>query len=247
MSVVVTVENGQTATVGFVAIPNMYDVSVSSGTPGARGDQGFTGSAGEMGFTGSTGEPGFVGSQGIDGFTGSVGLEGPIGFTGSIGEVGFTGSVGEIGFTGSNGEVGFTGSSGEIGFTGSTGSQGPVGFTGSASVVGVVEISGANGVVDHDCSLGTVFVHTNVANSFTVNLTSLTAGNNVATDVTLILDQGTTGYMVDGVSIENAPQQLLWLGGVPPIPTPLTKDRIELGVVSTSNGFVILASGSSFS
>jgi hypothetical protein len=85
--ITVTLQTGESITVGAVTTGIGVEVATSTGI------QGYTGSLGDIGFTGSTGNIGFTGSQGI-GFTGSVG----IGFTGSVG---YTGSLGATGYTGS--------------------------------------------------------------------------------------------------------------------------------------------------
>lgn len=148
-----------------------WDLLITTGLQGERGDSGFTG---QRGFTGSKGQDGsgltiigelnsfaelppsaelgqtYVISGNLWVWTGSSFQDvGQVrGFTGSQGQSGINGTNGtngDTGFTGSRGIQGFTGQAGGIGRAGFVGQRGFTGLTGSQGIQGLVGFTGSRG------------------------------------------------------------------------------------------------------
>ena len=174
--ITVTLQTGESITVGAVTTGVGVEVTTSTGI------QGFTGSTGNIGFTGSTGI-GFTGSQGI-------------GFTGSTGNIGFTGSTGTLGYTGSQGAgfTGSTGNTGSLGYTGSAGANGTNANTGNI-IFSNTTMSAANSKLEFN-SFGAPTVY---LTTVTDDTTTLLMGTNVTelrayTRVSIATDTSNTGY-----------------------------------------------------
>jgi hypothetical protein len=102
-------------------------------------------------------------------------------------------------------------------------------------------LTGATGVVTHNCNLGQIFYHTNVANTFTVNLTNLSLSNNRATNITLVINQGAVAYIASALQINGNPQNILWQGSLtPPSGNLLKTDVMSFSIMSTgTNAYIV--------
>jgi hypothetical protein len=111
----------------------------------------------------------------------------------------------------------------------------------------VTPINGATGVVAHDCSSGETFYHTNVVSNFTANLLNLNLDNGQSTSVKLVIRQGTNGnsYVPNVVQVDSVTQNVQWILGALPTPTPNGFDNITFEVLKISNDYIVL--GQSFS
>lgn len=123
------------------------------GPPGLKGDPGEKGGRGESGIKGEKGDPGVVGmmgAPGLDGMKGDKGetaecLPGEKGEKGERGENGPPGLRGDAGPPGRNGTEGLPGADGEKGDAGSPGVKGDTGPTGTPGPPGGRGIPGAKG------------------------------------------------------------------------------------------------------
>jgi len=79
--------------------------------------------------------------------------------------------------------------------------------------------AGSGGDVEHDTSLAHIFVHSSIAANFTADLTNLNLTSGYATTVTLVLQQGATGYYPNVLKIAGSAKTINWQGNVPPVPT----------------------------
>ena len=161
-----------------------------------------------------------------------------------------------------SGNVGFTGSQGNqgnIGFTGSQGSQGVIGYTGSASgnqtlnttsnvTFNNITTTGqiietfqtyntsitSGSTVTLNCAGGNIWnVTSSVAGNWTASLTNLSITTNQATNVTLIINQGSTPYIPNALTVNSTSVTINWQGGSAPTGNSLKKDAIAFSILQT--------------
>ena len=91
--------------------------------------------------------------------------------------------------------------------------------------------SSATGVVTHDCSLGHVFYHLPPSANWTVNLTNLNLAVGYATAVTLVIEQGATGYYPSAVQVDGNAVPLAWQGNTTPTPSSNRFDVVTFSIL----------------
>ena len=147
-----------------------------------------------------------------------------------------------------------TGPTGPQGPTGPTGATGPTGPAGTVPVsptfdfltidYGIQEkfsvISDATGVVTHNCRNGHIFYHTSPDTNWTANFTNLSLSSGYATTLTLVIDQGATGYYPNAVQIEGVAQTINWQGNATPTPSTNRTDVVSFSITNSSGTYNIL-------
>lgn len=106
--------------------------------------------------------------------------------------------------------------------------------------------SGATGTVTHDCSDGQIFYHTSPSANFTANFTNLTLASGRATSLTLVIDQGGTGYIANNIQIGGSAQTINWSGNTEPTANTNSVDVMSFSVLNNSGTFVVLGQLSTF-
>jgi hypothetical protein len=76
----------------------------------------------------------------------------------------------------------------------------------------------ATGTVEHDFNTGAVWWHSSISANFTANFTNLPTTANKAYTVSLILNQGGTGYYPSAVQINGSSVTLRWADNTNPVP-----------------------------
>jgi hypothetical protein len=100
--------------------------------------------------------------------------------------------------------------------------------------------TGATGTVEHDCSGGNIFYHTSPSANWTANLTNLNLDSGHATTVTLIIEQGGTGYYPNALQIAGNAQTINWQGNVTPTPSTSRTDVVSFSIVNNSGTYTVL-------
>ena len=91
-----------------------------------------------------------------------------------------------------------------------------------------------------DCSSGNIFLITSaVSGNWTANLTNLAVDSGYATDATLIINQGSTGYIPNAVQIGGVAQTINWQGGSAPTPNANKKDVIALSILNDAGTYTV--------
>ena len=108
---------------------------------------------------------------------------------------------------GTNGQVLKTDGSGNVSWYDESG--------GTSLVVGFNILTGSSGDVDHDCSSNQIFYHDNISGAISPNFTNLSISNGESTVTKLILNQSTTAYDIESVSVEGTASSLVWEGSRP--------------------------------
>jgi len=98
----------------------------------------------------------------------------------------------------------------------------------------------ATGIVTHDCSLGHIFYHTSPDALFTVNFTNLNLSSGYATALTLIIEQGGTGFIPNSVGIGGVIQTLNWQGNATPTPSTNRTDVVTFSIINNSGTYIVL-------
>jgi hypothetical protein len=99
----------------------------------------------------------------------------------------------------------------------------------------------ATGTVTHDCADGHIFYHTSPDANWTVNLTNLNLDSGYATTVTIIIDQGGTGYYPNALQINGGSSMSInWQGNVNPTPSTNRTDVVSFSILALSEGYLLL-------
>lgn len=108
----------------------------------------------------------------------------------------------------------------------------------------VVEImntkTGATGTVTHDFSTGAIWYHSAIAANFTANFTNVPVVANRAIGVTLILNQGGTGYYPNALQINGGAVTIKWQAAVNPTPSSNKFDAVTFSLVYTGSTWYCL-------
>ena len=98
----------------------------------------------------------------------------------------------------------------------------------------------ATGVVTHDCSSGHIFRHTSPDANWTANFTNLNLDSTYATALTLIIEQGATGYYPSAVQIGGSAQTINWQGNATPTPSTNRTDVVTFSIINNSGTYIVL-------
>ena len=107
-------------------------------------------------------------------------------------------------------------------------------------------ISNATGDVDHNCSSTQTFLHTNISDSFVVNLTNFSLSSGDSTTVTLILVQGSTAHFPSGIKIGGSAQEFSWKSSTYPTPTANAEEVVTFKILNSSGTYLVLADVDSY-
>ena len=217
------------------------------GPTGATGPQGIPGDSG--GLTGPTGSTGLIGYTGPQGLQGTTGATGPTGSRSTItGPTGYTGPAGTASNITNNVSISNTTAT-TSSITGALTVTGGVGVSGNLYVGGtaifentndsVVVINNASGLTTHDFSAASIFYHNTPAGNVNVNVTNFTLPNNYATNITLVVAQGSTPYIANALVLNNSLQTINWQGGVVPSGFANKKDIMSFSILQVSSAYVV--------
>lgn len=128
--------------------------------------------------------------------------------------------------------------------------------TGAASLTGGVTLqqitevlntkTGATGVVTHDYTTGDLWYHSSIAANFTPNFTNMPTTANRTFGITLILNQGSTGYYPSAVQVNGTSVTLRWANNVTPTPGSSKIDTVAFTLFYTSSTWYCCAQYTSF-
>jgi hypothetical protein len=101
------------------------------------------------------------------------------------------------------------------------------------------ELADATGTVTHDCSAGHLFYHSSPDANWTVNLTNLNLSVGYATTITIIIDQGNTGYYPNALQVSGSAQTINWQGNATPTPSTNRLDIVSFSILAVSGGYIV--------
>lgn len=122
------------------------------------------------------------------------------------------------------------------------------GITNVESIVELMDSkTSATGTVTHDFAVTDVFYHSSISANFTANFTNVPTTSGRIMSVTLVLAQGSTGYLPTAVQINSASQTIKWAGNTQPTPQANKTDVVVFTLIRTSAAaWVVLGQMSSY-
>ena len=112
---------------------------------------------------------------------------------------------------------------------------------GCCEVKGLNSKTAATGEVEHDCSDSHTFYHTNISGDFTPNFTNINISNGQLTKTSLILDQGSTGYIPEALKVNGTGSVIHWEGDAIPTASINAVDLVKMDIFLQSNTFSTVA------
>jgi hypothetical protein len=106
--------------------------------------------------------------------------------------------------------------------------------------------TGATGTVVHDFSTGAIFYHSSIAANFTANFTNMPTTADKAYAITLILNQGGTGYIPNAVQVNGSAVTLRWANNTTPTAGTSKIDQVMYTLVYTGSTWYCTAQYTSF-
>ena len=234
------------------------------GTDGAQGATG-AGTQGTTGAQGLDGVQGAIGAQGTDGTTGAQGVAGAQGIDGAQGTDGTTGAQGVAGAQGIDGAQGTTGTAGTQGTTGTSGYSGT--FASNTDInIGTGSLTATNGyftgklkleqaqesfavyntaigasTVNLDCSANNIwFIQSSVSQNWTVNLQNTNIDSLYASNIVLLINQGSPAYIPNTLQLDGVGQSINWQGGGAPSGNANKKDSVSFTILNNSGTYTVL-------
>jgi hypothetical protein len=123
-------------------------------------------------------------------------------------------------------------------------------FSNTTTLQQVTEVlntkTGATGTVTHDWSTGDLWYHSSIASNFTANFTNMPTTANRTFGITLILNQGGTGYYPNAVQVNSGAVTLRWANNVSPTPGINKFDTAAFTLVYTGSTWYCLGQYTSF-
>ena len=101
-------------------------------------------------------------------------------------------------------------------------------------------LTGQSGVVAHNWNDGHVFYHTTPAGDITANFINVNLTAEYATNVTIIINQGATPYIITAVQIAGSGQTINWQGGSAPTGTANGIDSFSFTILNDGGSYVVL-------
>ena len=91
-----------------------------------------------------------------------------------------------------------------------------------------------------DCDHGHLFYVTNATGDITTNLTNFGLTAEYGTNITVIINQGATPYIVTAVQIGGAAQTINWQGGSAPTGNANGIDSFSFTILNDGGTYVVL-------
>jgi hypothetical protein len=98
-------------------------------------------------------------------------------------------------------------------------------------------IANATGTVTHNCADGQIFNHITPVSNWTANFTNLELQNGYSTTLTLVINQGETGFIANTILIDNSVTTIKWEGNVVPTPSINSIDVLTFKLLKTGFNF----------
>ena len=108
-------------------------------------------------------------------------------------------------------------------------------------------LSNASGTTTHNTADGSVFFHESLGGDFNADFTNVNIAAGSLSELTLILEQGSSARMCTGVKINGSGQTVLWEGGSQPSGTANGFDLITFKIVYDGTNYLVLGKSESYS
>lgn len=108
-------------------------------------------------------------------------------------------------------------------------------------------LSSASGTTAHNTSNASVFFHESLGGDFVADFTNVNISAGSLSELSLILEQGSSARMCTGVKINGSGQTVLWEGGSQPSGTANGFDLITFKIVYDGTNYLVLGRSESYS
>jgi hypothetical protein len=105
--------------------------------------------------------------------------------------------------------------------------------------------SGVTGTVVHDFSTTAIWYYSNIAGPVTANFTNIPTTNNRITSVSIVINQGVIGRIVNGLQINGAAQTIRWQNNTVPTASANRIDVFTFSLLRAANAWTVLGSATS--
>ena len=105
--------------------------------------------------------------------------------------------------------------------------------------------SGLTGTVIHDFSTTAIWYYSNIAGNVTANITNVPTTDNRVTSVSIIVNQGATGFVINGLQVNGAAQTIRWQGNTVPTASTNRLDVFTFSLLRAANAWTVLGAATS--
>ena len=105
--------------------------------------------------------------------------------------------------------------------------------------------SSVTGTVVHDFSAGAIWYYSSISGNVTANITNVPTTDNRVTSVSMVVNQGGTGYIVNGLQINGAAQTIRWQGNTVPAASTNRIDVFTFSLIRAASTWTVLGSATS--
>lgn len=101
------------------------------------------------------------------------------------------------------------------------------------------------GTVVHDFSTSAIWYYSNIAGNVTANITNVPTTDNRVTSVSIVVNQGSPGYIVNGLQINGAAQTIRWQGNTVPAASTNRIDVFTFSLIRAASAWTVLGAATS--
>jgi hypothetical protein len=105
--------------------------------------------------------------------------------------------------------------------------------------------SSVTGTVVHDFSTTAIWYYSSISGNVTANITNVPTTNNRITSVSIVVNQGSPGYIVNGLQIDGAAQTIRWQANTVPTASTNRVDVFTFSLLRAANAWTVLGSATS--
>jgi hypothetical protein len=105
--------------------------------------------------------------------------------------------------------------------------------------------SSVTGTVVHDFSTTAIWYYSSISGNVTANITNVPTTNNRITSISMVVNQGVTGYIVNGLQIDGAAQTIRWQANTVPTASTNRVDVFTFSLLRAANAWTVLGSATS--
>ena len=105
--------------------------------------------------------------------------------------------------------------------------------------------SSVTGTVVHDFSTTAIWYYSSISGNVTANFTNVPTTNNRITSVSIVINQGGTGYIVNGLQIDGAAQTIRWQANTVPTASTNRVDVFTFSLLRAADAWTVLGSATS--
>jgi hypothetical protein len=122
-------------------------------------------------------------------------------------------------------------------------------FNGLTTLTETTEVldtkSSVTGTVTHDFSTSAIWYYSSMSGAVTANFTNVPTTNNRVISLSIVVNQGATGYLVNAVQIDGAAQTIRWQGNTVPTASTNRLDVFTFSLIRAASTWTVLGAATS--